>query len=143
MRLWQALGVAAQDTEQPESLSGEGRLHDQPVLNRSSRGTVMSVRPIRVILDAQFSGEPDYEALAAMGDALMEALIDVGATDPFVSADAEARSLVVEVVVDAESQAGALSAGAAVIDAALTAAGVEKQAAMHSSRARTEDLVPA
>jgi hypothetical protein len=109
----------------------------------ASRSTLKPVRPIRVILDAKFSGEPSYDALAAMGDALMEAFIDVGATDPFVSADAEARSLVVEVVVDAESQAGALSAGAAVIDAALTAAGVEKQAAMHSSRARTEDLVPA
>lgn len=54
----------------------------------------MSVRPIRLVLDAQLSGEPSYEALAAMA-------------------------------------------------AALRTAGVEKQAAMHGSRARTEDLVPA
>jgi hypothetical protein len=68
----------------------------------ASRSTLKSVRPIRVILDAQFSGEPSYNALAAMGDAVMEALIDVGATDPFVSADTEARSLLVEVVVAEE-----------------------------------------
>ncbi len=102
-----------------------------------------SVRPIRVVLDAQFSGEPSYDVLAAMGDALMEALIDAAATDPFVSIDAATPSLLVEVVVEAESQAGALAAGAAVIDTALQVAGVEKRAAMHGSRARTEDLVPA
>jgi hypothetical protein len=113
------------------------------VLNRPGEGTVTYVRPIRVVLDAQFSGEPSYDVLAALGDALMEALIDAGATDPFVSVDAAAPSLLVEVVVEAESQAGALAAGAAVIDAALRAAGVEKRAAMQGSRARTEDLVPA
>ncbi|MGH9111716.1 MAG: hypothetical protein ACRDZN_05370 [Acidimicrobiales bacterium] len=34
--------------------------------------------------DAEFSAEPD-DGLTAMGDALMEALIDVGAIDPFAS----------------------------------------------------------
>jgi hypothetical protein len=96
-----------------------------------------------VVLDAHFSGQPSYDTLAAMGDALMEALIDGGATDPFVSIDAGTGSLLVEVVVEADSQAGALAAGAGVIDTALRAAGVEKQAAMQESRARTEDLVPA
>jgi hypothetical protein len=104
---------------------------------------VTAVRPIRVVLDAHFSGEPSYETLAAMGDALMEALIDGGATDPFVSIDAGSHNLLVEVVVEAGSQAGALAAGAAVIDSALQAAGVESRAAMQESRARTEDLVPA
>jgi hypothetical protein len=96
-----------------------------------------------VVFVAHFSGEPSYDRLAAMGDALMGALIDAGATDPFVSVDAAERSLLVEVVVEAESQAGALAAGAAVIDTALRAAGAEKQAAIQQSRARTEDLVPA
>jgi hypothetical protein len=141
--LWSAPRLAAQDTEQPEPLPREGGLHDPPVLNGSAAGTVTNVRPIRVVLDARFSGEPSYDVLAAMGDALMEALIDAGATDPFVSVDAAAPSLLVEVVVEAESQAGALAAGAAVIDTALRAAGVEKRAAMQGSRARTEDLVSA
>jgi hypothetical protein len=47
------------------------------------------------------------------------------------------------VVVKAESQAGALAAGAAVIDTALRAAGVEQRAAIHGSTARTEDLISA
>jgi hypothetical protein len=96
-----------------------------------------------VVFDARFSGEPSYHTLAAMGDALMEAPIDAGATDPFVSVDAAERRMLVEVVVEAESQAGALAAGATVIDTALRAARVEKQAAIQQSRARTEDLVPA
>jgi hypothetical protein len=82
------------------------------------------VRPVRIVLDAQFLGESSYDALVAMGDALMDALIDAGATDPFVSVDAGTRSLLIEVVVEAEGEAGALAAGAAVMDAAL-AAGVE------------------
>jgi hypothetical protein len=104
---------------------------------------VTPLRLIRVVFDAHFSGEPSYDTLGAMGDALMGALIDADATDPFVLVAAAERSLMVEVVVEAESQAGALAAGAAVIDTALWAAGVEKQAAIQESRARTEDLVPA
>jgi hypothetical protein len=78
-----------------------------------------------------------------MGEALMEALIDAGATDPFVSIDAGSGSLLVELVVEAESRAGALAAGAAVIDTAVRAAGVEKRAGLHGSTARTEDRIPA
>jgi hypothetical protein len=104
---------------------------------------VTPVRPIRVVLDAQFSGESSYDALAAMGDALMDALIDAGATDPFVSVDAGTRSPRIEVVVEAEGEAGALATAAAVMDAAQRAAGVEKRAALYGSRARTEDVVPA
>jgi hypothetical protein len=104
---------------------------------------VAPVRPVRIVLDAQFSGESSYDALVAMGDALMDALTDAGATDPFVSVDAGTRSLLIEVVVEAEGEAGALATGAAVMDAALWAAGVEKRAALYGSRARTEDVVPA
>jgi hypothetical protein len=104
---------------------------------------VTPVRSIRVVFDAQFSAESGYDTLAAVGDALMAALIDAGATDPFVSIDAGTGSLLVEVVVEAESQAGALAAGAAVIDTALRAAGLEQPAALHGSTARTENLVPA
>jgi hypothetical protein len=96
-----------------------------------------------MVLDAQFSGESSYDAFAVTGDALMDALIDAGATDQFVSVDAGTRSLRIEVVVEAEGEAGALAAGAAVMDAALRAAGVEKRAALYGSRARTEDVVPA
>jgi hypothetical protein len=96
-----------------------------------------------VVFNAQFSGESSYRTPAAMGDALMACLIDSGTTDPFVSIDAGTRSLLVEVVVEAESQAGALAAGAAVIDTALRAAGVEQRAALRRSAARTEDLIPA
>ncbi len=78
-----------------------------------------------------------------MGEALTEALIDADATDPFVSINAGTGSLLVEIVVEDESQVGALAAGAAVIDTALWAAGAEKQAAMQESRARTEDLIRA
>lgn len=49
--------------------------------------------------------------------------------------------LLVEVVVEADSQAGALAAGAAVIDTAFRAGGEEQQAAIHGSTARTEDLI--
>jgi hypothetical protein len=101
------------------------------------------VRPIRVLFDAQFPTESSYDALAAMGHALMEALIDAGATDPFVSIDGGTRSLQVEVIVKAESQAGALAAGAAVIDTAVRAAGVEQRVALHGSTAHAEDLTPA
>lgn len=45
---------------------------------------MLPVRPIRMTFDAEFSAEPD-DGLTAMGDALMEALIDVGAVDPFAS----------------------------------------------------------
>ncbi|MGH2393736.1 MAG: hypothetical protein ACRDGH_09640, partial [Candidatus Limnocylindria bacterium] len=86
------------------------------------------MRPIRVVFDAKFPGESSCGTLAAIGDAPMEAMIDAGATDPFVSIDAGTRSLLVEVVVEAESQAGALAAGAAVIDTALRAAGVAERA---------------
>jgi hypothetical protein len=101
------------------------------------------VRSIRLTFDAHLSGEPRDDALAAMGDALMGALIDADATDPFVSIDAGTGSLLVEVVVEAESQAGALAAGAAAIDMALRSAATEERLAVHGSTARTEDLVPA
>ena len=103
---------------------------------------VTHVRPMRVVFDAHFSVESRYDTLAAMGDALMESLIDAGATDPFVSIDAGTGSLLVEVVAEADTQVGALAFGAAVIDAALRAAGVEERAALRESVARTEDLVP-
>jgi hypothetical protein len=43
--------------------------------------------------------------------------------------------------VEAEGQAGALGGGAAVIDTALQAGGVEKRVALHESTVRTEDVV--
>jgi hypothetical protein len=43
--------------------------------------------------------------------------------------------------VEAEGQAGALGGGAAVIDTALQAGGVEKRVALHGSTVRTEDVV--
>lgn len=104
---------------------------------------MLPVRPIRVTFDAEFSAEPGDDGLAAMGDALMEALIDVGAIDPFVSIDTGTSSLLVEVVVEAGSQAGALGAGVAVIDTALQAGGVEKRMALRGSTVRTEDIVTA
>ena len=75
--------------------------------------------------DAEFSAEPGDDGLAAMGDALMDALIDAGATDPFVSDDAGTRSLLIEVVAEVEGEAGALAAGAAVMDGGAAAGGVE------------------
>jgi hypothetical protein len=77
-----------------------------------------------------------------MGDALMAALIDGGAIDPFVSIDAGTNCLLVEVVVEAEGQAGALGGGAAVIDTALQAGGVEKRVTLRRPTVRTEDVVP-
>jgi hypothetical protein len=96
-----------------------------------------------VTVDAEFSAGPGDDVLTAMGDALMEALIDVGAIDPFVSIDTGTNSLLVEVVVEADSQAGALGGGVAVIDAALQGAGAQKRVALHGATARTEDIVPA
>jgi hypothetical protein len=49
------------------------------VLNRPVAATVTYVRPIRVVLDAQFSGEPSYDVLAATGDALTFTLTIEGA----------------------------------------------------------------
>ncbi len=100
------------------------------------------MRLIRVTFDAKFSAEPGDDGLAAMGDALMEALIDVGAIDPFVSIDTGTNSLVVEVVVEAEGQAGALGGDVGVIDTALQAGGIEKRMALRGSTVRTEDVVP-
>lgn len=91
--------------------------------------------------DARFSGEPSCDTLAAMGDSVLDALIDAGSTDPFVSIDAGTGTLLIEVVVEAEGQAGALAVVAAVIDTALRAAGVEQRVAIHGSTARTEDLI--
>jgi hypothetical protein len=54
---------------------------------------VTPVRPISVVLEADFSAEPAEDGLTAMGDALLAALIDVGAIDPFVSIDARTNSL--------------------------------------------------
>lgn len=102
---------------------------------------MMPARSIRLVFDTQFSAESSYDTLAAMSDALMEALIDAGATDPFVSIDAGTRGLLVELVVMAESQAGALAAGAAVIDTAVRAAGAEERAVLHGSTARTEEVI--
>jgi hypothetical protein len=99
------------------------------------------VRSIRIVFDAHFSGELRDEVLAAMGDALMGALIDADATDPFVSIDAGKGSLRVEVVVEAENEFGALAAGAAVVDTAFRVVGVEQRAAIHGSTARTEDFI--
>ncbi|MGH9111592.1 MAG: hypothetical protein ACRDZN_04735 [Acidimicrobiales bacterium] len=101
------------------------------------------MRPIRVVLEAHMAGEPGHGVLAALGDALMESLIDAGAEDPFVSIDAGTGSLLVELVVRADSQAGALAAGATRIDAALQAANVEDRTVMDGSTAHTENLVPA
>ena len=101
----------------------------------------MPARSIRLVFDTQFSAESSYDTLAAMSDALTEALIDAGATDPFVSIDAGTRGLLVELVVMAESQAGALAAGAAVIDTAVRAAGAEERAVLHGSTARTEEVI--
>jgi hypothetical protein len=100
------------------------------------------MRPIRVVVESQFVTESSEGRLAAMGDALMEALIDAWATDPFVSIDRGRHSLLVEVVVQGENQPNALAGGAALIDAALRAAGVEQTVALHRSKARAEDLVP-
>jgi hypothetical protein len=60
-----------------------------------------------------------------------------------VSIDTGTSSLLVEVVVEAGSQAGALGAGVAVIDTALQAGGVEKRMALRGSTVRTEDIVTA
>lgn len=104
---------------------------------------MIPVRPIRVVLDAHLAGQPGVEVLASVGDALMESLIDAGATDPFVSMDAARGALMIEVVVEADSHPAALAAGATLIDGALRAAGVEDRSADAGFTARTEDLVPA
>ncbi|HET6753368.1 MAG TPA: hypothetical protein VFH23_05400 [Jiangellaceae bacterium] len=52
------------------------------------------------------------------------------------------NSLLVDVVVEAEGQAGALRGGAAVIHTALQTGGVGKRVALRASMVRTEDVVP-
>jgi hypothetical protein len=58
-----------------------------------------------------------------------------------VSIDTGTNSLLVEIVVKAQSHAGALGGGVAVIDTALQAGGVEKRMALRGSTVRTEDVL--
>lgn len=59
-----------------------------------------------------------------------------------MSIDAGTSSLLVDIVVEVEGQAGALRGGAAVIHTAPQAGGVDKRVALRASTVRTEDVVP-
>lgn len=84
-----------------------------------------------------------------LGDAtsaVMRALVDLGAEDPFVSADVEAPSLRIEVVAGAGpgGEAEALAAGMRLVAAALTqAADALATLGVGRIRARTVDQLPA
>lgn len=93
-----------------------------------------------VILEGRLAG---VESLPDFADAVMGALIDLRAEDPFVYADATGPTIRAEVVVDAATQTVALSQGVQTISAALETVGVGAHPVVHSPSARAEDLVPA
>jgi hypothetical protein len=90
------------------------------------------VEKYAVILEGQLkqaTGLPD------LADAVMEALLDSGAEDPFVFTDGSIPSLHVEVVMEASTQTDALARGVQQISEALTAAGVSAPVLTPSARA--------
>jgi hypothetical protein len=114
-------------------------------------GTFGDVRKLTVVLVARLA-EPVpalcEEGLAVLfgdaTDALMAALIDLGAEDPFVFADAGAPALRVEVVAEGDTEPEALSAGVGVIAGAFgRAADALDVLGVGSVSAHTVDLVSA
>lgn len=97
-----------------------------------------SVDKYTVILEgrlAEVGNLPDF------ADAVMEALLDLHAEDPFVFTDEGGPTFRVEVVAQGDSQTGALARGVQVISEALASVGVE--APVLTPSARTEGLAAA
>lgn len=110
------------------------------MLHATGRDAAIGVPKYTVILEGRLDG---VGSLPDVADAVMEALLDLHAEDPFVYADATGPTIRAEVVVDAATQTVALSQGVQTISAALETLGVGAHPAVHSPSARAEDLVPA
>jgi hypothetical protein len=87
-----------------------------------------------------FEGTLDVgEPVDELAERLMDALVDSGAEDPFVYADAQVRTLVADVVVPGATQSDALARGTQVIAAALASAQIDSS----TVSARSGEPVPA
>lgn len=84
---------------------------------------MVAVDKYAVILEGEFAQSVDD--LSDFADAVMEALIDLGAEDPFVFTDAGGPSFRVELVASGHTQTEALASGVQVISEALTTVGIQ------------------
>jgi hypothetical protein len=94
-----------------------------------------------VILEGELASR-DIESVSATSDAVMEALIELGAEDPNTSGDAGTGHFEVEVTVAGRTEAEALSEGMRVIYTAVQMAGALEEGVRGPS-VRTADPVPA
>lgn len=81
------------------------------------------------------------DGLPEFADAVMEALLDRDAEDPFVFTDAGGPAFRVELVAEGRTQTEALAKGVQLISEALTGVGLEPPVLTPSARA--EDLAAA
>jgi hypothetical protein len=110
------------------------------MLDGGGAGTVISVPKFTVIVEGEVSragGLPD------LADAIMDVLIDLGVEDPFVFADAGVPSLRAELVVEAPTQAEALSDGVETLNRALDSVRADTEPIIPSPTTRAEALIPA
>ena len=77
--------------------------------------------------------------MAELIDRLMDALIDLGAVDPFVYTDAGGPTFRADITVDAPSDVEALNEGVPLLTAALTAAGL----VVEEPSVQSAELIPA
>jgi hypothetical protein len=110
------------------------------VLDQDGRGTVTTVAMFTVILEGEVVGAAN---LPEFVDGVMDALLDLGAEDPFVFADASVPSVRAEVSVQAQSQSDALTTGVQTINDALQSVEVEPRPTLRSPSARAENLIAA
>ena len=94
-----------------------------------------------VILEGELAIR-DIETMSATSDAVMDALIDLGAEDPNTSANARTGHFEVEVTVIGGAEAEALSEGMRIILTALQSAGVVQEG-VRAPSVRTAEPVPA
>ena len=86
-----------------------------------------NVAKVQLVVEGPLGGDSDDEALSRVGDAVMDALIELGVEDPFVSISAEPHATIsIHVVVKASSGSQALAIGMPLVEKAMLAAGYEQ-----------------
>jgi hypothetical protein len=95
--------------------------------------TVVHRNAFEVSIDGRLRGAG---GLGAVADAVMDALIDAEAVDPFVYIDERTRSLRLDLVVVAVTEGAAVTGGVQQVLAALGAAGVGDRVAVDPRTAR-------
>jgi dihydroxyacetone kinase DhaKLM complex PTS-EIIA-like component DhaM len=110
---------------------------------------VTTMRAVQVVLDGKLVAEPPQaggiprQVLDALADAVMEALIDADAEDPFVFIDASTSTLQVEIVVRAETQTEAFARGIQLIDSVLGGLAIDDaRPQVLDVSGRAKDLIP-